>query len=156
MEHPSSPNEARSVDVQLNGEHDMPTIYVFRTHSDNKATEASGAYLLECVEVFVHFNQGKWRQFVDKLPSIFQIAEFNFPICCDILKSRMHCSQIIYKESNGDLMSADFSQEFIEVETVWGHSRTVLYKEDRYRGNTIEVEFLACNKDVKLCPLDAG
>lgn len=70
--------------------------------------------------MFLQFGRGEGRRFVDKFLFIFQKEEFDFPTFCEVLKIRKHRSQIMYGQSNVDLMNAGFGREFIEIKEIEG------------------------------------
>lgn len=53
IEQPSIPTETRSVDEQVDVEHDVHSDSVFRNDTDCIATASQGAYCLLCAEVLL-------------------------------------------------------------------------------------------------------
>lgn len=90
LEETSNRTEARSVGEEVGVEHHLQSDFDFRHDADSIATDSSGGYLLEYVEVLSRLRQGEGRRFVDNLPSIFQRAEFAFFTFREVLKYRKH------------------------------------------------------------------
>lgn len=108
MEQPFNPTQARFVGKSVDVKHDMQSKSVFHHDGDSSVTESSVAYLLESAEVLFQLSRGEGRCLIRKLLSIFQRTEKDFSTLHTVLKTRKHCSHIISKRSDGDLMSAGF------------------------------------------------
>lgn len=130
MEQPSITSEARSIAEQVDTEHDVQSDSVFRHHADNSSTDSPEAYLLECSELLLQLSRGDRRHVDDELLSILQRASFCFSTFPEVLKNQKHCSEIISRRSNGDVMNAVFVQEFFEGKTVGRNIQPVLHQKD--------------------------
>lgn len=95
----------------------------------------------------MQLSRSEVRSLVDGLLSIFQKVDFEFSTFLAGCKTRKHCSLIISKRSDGDVMNTVLAQEFDDVETVWENCRTVLYKNDIMEIIRKQL-FMACNVDV--------
>lgn len=63
-----------------------------------------------------------------------------------MFKTQKHCSSILFRQSDVDVMHAGFAKNFIDVEAVEGYIRPVLYPKDIVDVLRMEV-LLAWNKD---------
>lgn len=68
------------------------------------------------------------HRFVDKLLSILTNGDLDFSTFRGVLITRTNDSQKISRRGNGDVINAGFAHEVIDVETVGGNIRPVLYK----------------------------
>lgn len=130
LEEKSSPTEARSVEEQVDVEHELQSDAFFCFDADIRSTESPTLYLLACAEVLLHLSLGEGRCFIEKLLSIFQRKEFDFFTFLEVLKTRKYFSQIKLRGSDSDLMSEDFEQDVIELEILGENNWAVLYKKD--------------------------
>lgn len=67
MKQPSTPRKARCVDRQVVVEHEGHLDPDFGHHGDSSATEAPGAYLLECAEGILRLSRSEGDSLVDEL-----------------------------------------------------------------------------------------
>lgn len=54
-----------------------------------------GAYLMQCLKVFLHVIRAEGLRYVEKLLLIFQTTEINFSTFGEVLKTCKHCSAIM-------------------------------------------------------------
>lgn len=72
LEQWSNTIEARSVDGQLDAEHDVQSNSDFCRNANSSATKSPGAYRLVCVEVLLQLSRDEGRHLVEKLILILQ------------------------------------------------------------------------------------